>query len=385
MRVILVTLLCLVAIGCNADPRCRRETALLRAEYLDLEDKYYQLKSEHESSVEVAHYDEGEIIYEGDAGYDELIYEGEVIHEVPMTGYETSSSPQQAAPKSSGSSSVVQTPVVQPERRGVESFNEFQITLPSDAETESARIHVLPEPPNADAGKPQSRLILNSPKIDVASRRASKSAANITEVVINRDVTRGHDVDGIPGDEGIDLLIQPRTSNGRIEYQTGELTVSVIDPAVSPDRQRIGLWKFLPGETELFFANDERGDRGILLHLPWDQSTPTNNKLRVHVRLITPDGRTFKTSTELRIKPPAPGYSADNPLVTGWTLRDRRWIVNSESVPGSNPNDDWRPRERSGVAASVSSPRRNSDTRASSMPTIEAKAEIDKPRWRPIR
>ena len=33
----------LPSIGCSSNLKCRRETALLRAEYLDLEDKYYAL------------------------------------------------------------------------------------------------------------------------------------------------------------------------------------------------------------------------------------------------------------------------------------------------------------------------------------------------------
>ena len=366
MRVILVTLLCLVAIGCNADPHCRRETALLRAEYLDLEDKYYQLKAKHESSKCEPYCGEGQIIYQGDAGTDDIIYEGEVIYETPSNG--------DAPSESSESSSVLQPSAAQSDDRGVESFNELEISLPEEQSAPSD-VHELPEPP-IDGNVPQSNLKLNSPVVDVVSSRALRSTFEITDVVINRNASRGHDVDGILGDEGINLLIQPRTSDGRVVLQPGELTVSVIDPRVSPARQRVGLWKFLPAETELFFVNDEIGSRGILLHLPWDQSIPTNKKLDVHVRFITQDGRTLKTSTELRIEPPSPKYSANDPRVIGWTLRDPRWSANSTRVPETtNRNRDWRPRVRSGAEQST----------GRSIPTVEATSEIEKPRWRPIR
>lgn len=395
MRVILVTLFCLLATGCNSDLRCRRETALLRAEYLDLEDKYYQLKSERDSVLSDLgggpYYAESEIIYEGDVAYgDGLIYEGEVIFEGPAPSMETTV-PANIADESSGSSSVVQrpiaeAPIVAPQSRGVESLNEFEIKLP---ETGPESVQELPEP-NRDDGNPQSRLMLNSPESEISSIQSARTNSDITEVVINRKLTRGHDVDGIPGDEGIDLLVQPRTSDGQIEYRSGELTVSVIDPAESPARQRIGLWKFLPSETELFFANDDRGSRGILLHLPWDQSTPIHERLMIHVRFVTADGREFKTSTELQINPPAPGYSANDPLVMGWTLQDSRWISASTTSQGAQ-NADWRPRKssnRDSMESSIGGPTAKPSIAQPfrrTTPAIPAKAEIEKPQWRPIR
>ena len=65
-RELLIIGLCLVAVGCNADPRSRRETALLRAEILDLEDKYYLIKSERDAAVAQLNTFQtgGEIIYE---------------------------------------------------------------------------------------------------------------------------------------------------------------------------------------------------------------------------------------------------------------------------------------------------------------------------------
>ena len=56
MRFLTTTVLFFVAVltcGCRSNTtslQCERETALLRAEILDLEDKYYALKSQYESS-----------------------------------------------------------------------------------------------------------------------------------------------------------------------------------------------------------------------------------------------------------------------------------------------------------------------------------------------
>ena len=48
---ILLVVTILLPVGCNSDLRCRRETALLRAEYLDLEDKYYSLLAQSDGST----------------------------------------------------------------------------------------------------------------------------------------------------------------------------------------------------------------------------------------------------------------------------------------------------------------------------------------------
>ncbi|MFK7766248.1 MAG: hypothetical protein AB8B55_03315 [Mariniblastus sp.] len=353
---------------------------MLRAEILDLEDKYFLLKSQYEANIgelngyyDVSsdggmlspdpivgdgYYDDGEMIYQGDVIYEGPINQGEVINDAGnyqsapvMSGPNGSSSvgPNGSpTPVGSGSSDIepgysidMQAP------NGQGQVDSLQADSMDDIDS------MLPDLEDIDSGE---SVALSGPGQGIGYERSEPDAmwqAEITEVVINRNASRGHDVDGRPGDEGIDLLIQPRDAEGNIELVGGELTVSVLDPTEAPDRQRVGLWKFLPQETELFFANDEIGNEGILLHLPWEQSTPVNERLMVHVRFVTPDGREMKTSSEIRIVPPAPGYSADDPLVAGWTKRDSRWGANlkkASSSLSSSTNSDWRKQQSSGSA-----------------------------------
>ena len=78
LELLLLGLFCIAAAGCNADPRCRRETALLRAEIIDLEDQYYALKSRHEAAEsELSTFRKGsgvtygtDVFYEDDVFYD---------------------------------------------------------------------------------------------------------------------------------------------------------------------------------------------------------------------------------------------------------------------------------------------------------------------------
>jgi hypothetical protein len=164
--------------------------------------------------------------------------------------------------------------------------------------------------------------------------------------------TTGVNLDKIEGDEGVEIFITPQDESGATVHCDGELTVSLLDPTAPPERQRIGLWKFVSEETKLFFAKDTSGERGILLHLPWEQSIPVNSSLDLHVRLVTPDGRSLKTKHQLTITPPDRDYSVDNSGIRRWTREDPRWLPASDEpeqareVSKSKPATTWNPSEK---------------------------------------
>jgi len=72
-----------ISIGCNADPSCRRETALLRAEILDIEDKYAVLQSKYESTATELHQYTGapidQTMYGATSNYHDVILNQEII------------------------------------------------------------------------------------------------------------------------------------------------------------------------------------------------------------------------------------------------------------------------------------------------------------------
>ena len=153
---------------------------------------------------------------------------------------------------------------------------------------------------------------------------------NAKSISVYSPPTIGVNLDKIEGDEGVEIFITPQDESGATVHCDGELTVSLLDPTAPPERQRIGLWKFVSEETKLFFAKDTSGERGILLHLPWEQSIPVNSSLDLHVRLVTPDGRSLKTKHQLTITPPDGDYSVDNSGIRRWTREDPRWLPASD-------------------------------------------------------
>jgi hypothetical protein len=196
--------------------------------------------------------------------------------------------------------------------------------------------------------------------------------------------TTGVNLDEIEGDEGVEIFITPQDDLGETVHCDGELTVSLIDPTATPEQQRIGLWKFVSEETKLFFAKDTSGERGILLHLPWEQSIPINSSLDLHVRLVTPDGRTLKTKHQLTITPPDAEYSVDNSGIRRWTREDPRWLPASgepevveqiRKVPNSTPDKIWKPSKKQPAKA------KKAEVKKSPPPQVNP----PKPVWSPIR
>lgn len=413
MRFCLLIIFSLMAIGCNSDPRCRRETALLRAEILDLEDKYYLLKSENESLL--ASQGISSETYLGES-YPSDSYLGNQSFEQPQAYYTDTGEPYY--PMVDGEQLVADeityedqqpnadinlapddsiTPLMGDQIQGnrLDSVDDATsiVQLDAPANDNDLLYNATSRTPEPDWLDPSSdmNLLLDAPEVSSIDMEIgydqSKPILDVTEVVINRSASMGHDTDGYPGDEGLDLLIQTRTADGRNELVAGDLTVSVIDPEQTGERQRIGLWKFLSEETKLFFANNELESYGILLHLPWEQQTPVSKKLMVHVRFSTPDGREMTTSSEIRITPPPGDYSPNEPSVIGWTKRDSRWISGTGTrMRSPRPRAVTNPRNVRWQRGNSSNQARSATpTVQRTTPAVPTKAQIRKPAWRPIR
>jgi hypothetical protein len=350
-----IFVVCFIAIGCNSDPRCRRETALLRAEILDIEDKYYLLKSQRDAAIAELNAD-GKTdlaqrifpqVYLDDAG---TTYENGVIYDDDMIydGVPFDDSPANTIP--------IDAPENRIPRESIESVPS-QDSIPS---------------PDSIFGTSNSRRQRRAPESNLAKSGAARSSTlvktnsantGVTGITIHRGETRGQDIDGKPGDEGLRVLIQPKSASGETLLEPGQLTVSVIDPDATSANQRIGLWKFLPEETALFFTEGSSPTDGILLNLPWDQATPRGKQVVVFARFQTEDGQRWETSAPIRITP--------------WT----------EKTPDSAPVDgkqsliaDWKNQDPS------SRPGTNNDRQT--MPVKAAStgtSRISKPTWRPVR
>lgn len=347
---ILLIISILLPVGCNSDLRCRRETALLRAEYLDLEDKYYSLLAQSEGSTTIdrtasvaSGYENAVILDSGlpvDAGYESGVvvssdqpigsgvignqgvssyqsnpeityYDQSPVYASPndqvIYGGATSAAPTPAAPLPGGSSTRSGSAVeASPELDDVDSGDERG--LPDDFLDRSAPLPTPDSPSEESIIDEFDGISIVDPdalRMKAEFAASSQTVAQVSRIQINPSVSRGENTDGFPGDDELKLLLQPMTVDGSVIEQAGNLTISVVDPAAQQGQQQVGYWEFVRSETELFFARDEFDNRGLLLNLPWSGDAPTNANLTVYVRYETESGNVIETTDSVTIDPPA--------------------------------------------------------------------------------
>ncbi|REK22954.1 MAG: hypothetical protein DWQ42_16140 [Planctomycetota bacterium] len=126
----------------------------------------------------------------------------------------------------------------------------------------------------------------------------------VASITLDKIHTGGANTDGVPGDEGISLLVETRNAAGEVIEPEGKLDVSLIDPAASSEAEaRVGLWRLSPAQVRRRFSETALR-RGVLLELPWQRSAPRRERLRLFVRLTRPDGEQLQTDRELEIELP---------------------------------------------------------------------------------
>ncbi|MEQ1906169.1 MAG: hypothetical protein ABL888_18435 [Pirellulaceae bacterium] len=282
-------------VGCQTDPKARREIALLKSEIVALEDRYYALKSR---CGEV----DGEVYNDG-AGVEIEYGPGETDPYLEMDPSSNSiqSEPHANPPKTEPS-------IRQPQQE------ELKLDLEEGKPIEN---------PADEKKEKQSRLRARQGtpvKTAASSRRAQK---DLQFQVI------GQDTDGDQIDDRMQIQVELDPS-----LPPQDLHVSMLDPHLPSGQQRIGNWRF--GREEIRkFDSSVLTSTTLKLPIPWDRQ-PQNNSLLVFVRLTNAES-TAEGSTSLiaQIEPPTGEEKADN---------DPQLI---SSVPPPNPSASrpsrWRP------------------------------------------
>ena len=109
------------------------------------------------------------------------------------------------------------------------------------------------------------------------------------------------------GDEGLLVVVEPRDFGGNIVNAPGNISVALLDPALTGDQARLAGWDFAAAETQRMIRSGAQP--GIHLRLPW-VSTPAHDRLKVFVRYTTRDGQKLQAERLISVAvdgpPPAP-------------------------------------------------------------------------------
>lgn len=195
--------------------------------------------------------------------------------------------------------------------------------------------HAAPRPgaarANASVGERLGRAEALLDRVAAAHDPAERVAdpvhdLEVVDVTLNKMLTGGMDRDKRGGDEGILVVIEPRNHKNQIVQAFGQISVVVLDPALSGEDARIARWDITPQELEHRFRGRQFG-RGFQLELPWPGDPPQHSDLHLFVRFVGDDGRKLIVDRELKINPP--GGEKDG----GWVPATRSGVVIDESVP----------------------------------------------------
>jgi hypothetical protein len=158
--------------------------------------------------------------------------------------------------------------------------------------------------------------------------------AGLKEVTIGRG-TGGIDEDKLPGDEAIQVNIEPRDADNHVIKVPGTLQITVLETKPGGVKVPIGSWEIPPEKLRPLWKPGFMSS-GYSVVLPW-QKWPTQNKLRVVVRFLLSDGRVFEADKDVTIKPPkvpAPPPMAPHP--TG-PVEDHGPALDDQPLPLPRP------------------------------------------------
>ncbi len=133
----------------------------------------------------------------------------------------------------------------------------------------------------------------------------------LKQVVLGRG-TGGYDEDNCPGDEALQVVLEPRDSDGHSIKAPGALHVEAQE--ITPEGLKIPLssWEIPPHQLRRSWRSGLLST-GYVVVLPW-QNWPSSEKIRVIARFTLADGRVFEADKDVTIRLAPAAYRKTAPL-----------------------------------------------------------------------
>ena len=182
---------------------------------------------------------------------------------------------------------------------------------------------------------PESEVALSVPAAEVV---IDADPRDVETLELNNFFTGGNNTDGVPGDEGISLLIETRNAYGDVVPPRGEIDISLLDPSASSEGEaRVGRWRLTVQEVRERFRDVAVG-KGVRLNLPWQGATPRREKLRLFVRHTSADGERIQADQEINIELPGRSAAERRRRLFAARTNGRRAKPAPSSQGSGNPN-----------------------------------------------
>jgi hypothetical protein len=112
--------------------------------------------------------------------------------------------------------------------------------------------------------------------------------------------TGGRDEDGLPGDEALEVHIEPRDPEGNVTRAPGAAIVQVVE--IGPDgiKRPLSSWEISQDQLRRSWRTGLL-TTGYVVVLPW-KIWPSTEKLRVTVQFRLADGRLFEADRDVTVR-----------------------------------------------------------------------------------
>ena len=127
----------------------------------------------------------------------------------------------------------------------------------------------------------------------------------LRQIVLGRG-TGGYDKDNCPGDDALQVVLEPRDGDGHAVKASGSLYVEVVEINREGLKTFLSSWDVPPEQLRRTWRSGFLSS-GYDVVLPW-KAWPNSDKLRVVARFSLADGRTFEADKDvtIRLTPAAP-------------------------------------------------------------------------------
>ena len=171
----------------------------------------------------------------------------------------------------------------------------------------------LEEQRNAEARLEASQL--ENDALRKGSKITPEQAAStygLKKIVLGR-ATGGFDHDGLPGDELLQVVVEPRDYDDHTIKAPGTLQIYALETNAQGIKAPLCMWDIPAGQLRQSWKQGLLST-GYTLTLPW-KVLPVTEHVRVVVRFTTPDQRAYETDKDIKVRVvPGAGLKRTDPM-----------------------------------------------------------------------
>jgi hypothetical protein len=112
--------------------------------------------------------------------------------------------------------------------------------------------------------------------------------------------TGGYEADCVPGDEALQVVLEPRDADNHTIKAAGSVQVQALEVMPEGTKKPLSVWQLSPEELRKTWKSGLLST-GYFMVLPW-KSWPTTTKVRVVVQFLSEDRRLFEADKDVTVR-----------------------------------------------------------------------------------